>query len=129
MWIVLKVLVTAFALWVTSLLPGIDVPSDSLARRVLTLVVVAVVFGVINAVLKPIIKVVGCALYVLTLGLITFVVNAALLLLAAWVCGKLGFPFQIDSFWWALAGSVVISVVGFVLHLLIPDRLDERKHA
>lgn len=119
--ILLKVVVTALALWVACLLPGIGIGAGDLAKQAVTLIVVAIVFGVINAVLKPIIKTLGCAVYVLTLGLITFVVNGLLLLLTAWITGQLGFGFHVDGFWWAVFGSIVVSVVSFLLHLVIPE--------
>ncbi|MQA02898.1 MAG: phage holin family protein [Streptosporangiales bacterium] len=115
-----KIVITALALWAATLLPGISAGAGSGAERAVTLVVVACVFGVINAVLKPIIETVGCLFYVLTLGLFTFVVNAALLLLTAWITGKLGFGFQVDGFWWAVAGSIVVSIVSYLLHLALP---------
>ena len=71
---------TALAFWLATLLiPGITLNSDSVAETVTTLVLVAVIFGVVNAVLQPIIKTVGCGFYLLTLGLIALVVNGLLL--------------------------------------------------
>lgn len=119
--ILLKVVVTALALWVACLLPGIGTGQGGYAEQAVTLIVVAIVFGIINAVLKPIIKTLGCAVYVLTLGLITFVVNGLLLLLTAWITGQFGLGFHVDGFWWAVFGSIVVSVVSFLLHLVIPE--------
>ncbi|MGH3097971.1 MAG: phage holin family protein [Streptosporangiales bacterium] len=124
--ILLKVVITALALWVACLLPGIGIGGGDFARQAVTLIVVAIIFGIVNAVLKPIIKTLGCAVYVLTLGLITFVVNGLLLLLTAWLTGQLGFGFHVDGFWWAVFGSIVVSVVSFLLHLVIPE--PERHH-
>jgi len=76
----------------------------------------------VNAVLKPIIKTVGCAFYVLTLGLIALVVNALLLWLTSWVAGKLRLPFHITGFWAAFWGAIIISLVGWLLGILIGDR-------
>lgn len=121
-----KIVITALALWAATLLPGISAGAGTPAERAVTLVVVACVFGIVNAVLKPIIETIGCLFYVITLGLFTFVVNAALLLLTAWITGKLGFGFQVDGFWWALAGSIVVSVVGYLLHLALPEPRRER---
>src|SRR5215831_805364 len=75
----IRTAVTAVALWVaTALLSGISVHGGTTTKDVLTLLAVAVIFGLINAILKPIIKIFGCAFYILTLGLISFVVNALL---------------------------------------------------
>jgi putative membrane protein len=128
----IRVIVVAVALWVAALIVGgIRVgtevsPTSTTASTIGTLVVVAIIFGLVNAFLKPIIKVIGCPLYVLTLGLIGFVVNALLLWLVGWIAGNLSLPFAVDGFWAAFWGAIIISVVSFVLHLVIPDRLDQR---
>jgi putative membrane protein len=81
---------------------------------------------VVEELVKPVIKTLGCLLYALTLGLIGLVVNALLLLLVGWLADRLGLPFVVDGFWAAFWGAIVVSVVSAVLHLLIPDRLDAR---
>jgi putative membrane protein len=122
-----RVAVVAVALWVATLLvPGIDVTAGDRAVRVGTLVAVAIIFGLVNAVVKPVVKTLGCAFYILTLGLIAFVVNALLFLLVGWLAGRLGLPFVVDGFWAAFFGAIVVGVVSFVLHVAIPDRLDQR---
>ncbi|RFU41426.1 phage holin family protein [Actinomadura logoneensis] len=124
--IIIKVAITAVALWVAELLiRGITVTGDSAGRRALTLLGVAVIFGVVNAVLKPIIKTLGCAFYVLTLGLIGLVVNALLLLLTSYLAGRFDLPFHVDGFWPAFWGAIVVGVVGWLLHVLIPGDDDE----
>ncbi|NKZ07916.1 phage holin family protein [Actinomadura latina] len=120
--ILLKVGITAVALWAaTVLIAGISLGDQTTVRRVLTLVAVAVIFGLVNAVLKPIIKTLGCAFYVLTLGLIGLVVNALLLLLTSEVAQQLDLPFHVDGFWPAFWGAIVVGVVGWLLHLFLPD--------
>lgn len=123
----IRVAVVAVALWLTTVLvDGIVLGAGTTTARVGTLVVVAVIFGLVNAVLKPIIKVVGCPLYVLTLGLIGLVVNALLFLLVGFIADEAGLPFAVYGFWPAFWGAIVVAVVGFVLHFLIPDRYDQR---
>lgn len=100
---------TALAVW---LLPGLSIEADTTASKALILVVVAVILGVVNAVVKPFTQFVGACLIVLTLGLFLFVINALMLMLTAWVSQQLGFGFYVDGFWWALIGSIIISVVG-----------------
>jgi putative membrane protein len=120
-----KIVVTALALWATTILPGISLDGSSFWVNVGTLVAVAIIFGVVNAIIKPIIKTLGCAFYVLTLGLIALVVNALLFLLTGWLAGLLHLPFTVDGFWSALFGAIIVAVVSFVLHLIIPDSIDE----
>ena len=121
------VVVVAVALWVATLfVPGINNEASGSGARIATLLVVAVIFGLVNAFIKPIIKTVGCAFYVLTLGLISFVVNALLFLLVGWIADKVGLPFTVSGFWAAFFGAIVVAVVSFVLHVVIPDSIDER---
>jgi len=128
MTILLRILVSAAALGVAAwVVPGIVVSGHSNASKAGTLLVVAIIFGIINMLLKPIIKTIGCAFYVLTLGLVAIVVNGLLLWLASWVAGKLDLPFHITGFLAALAGALIVAVVSWGLHLLIPDRWDGKR--
>jgi len=123
----IRVVVIAVSLWVATLVvPGIDNSAGTTGSRIGTLVVVALIFGLINATLKPLIKTIGCAFYLLTLGLIGLVVNALLFLLVGYLAGAIGLPFTVDGFGPAFVGAIVVAVVSFVLHVLIPDRLDQR---
>jgi putative membrane protein len=111
----LRLLLTACALWVAvRLVPGITFTGTTLA-----LVGVALVFGVVNAVLKPILTVLTCPLIVITLGLFTFVVNAVLLLITARLSQALGLGFAVDGFWPAFWGGLLIGLTSAVLSLLV----------
>jgi putative membrane protein len=119
----LRVLVSAAALGVaTWVVPGIELTAASGWSKTGTLLVVALIFGVINATLKPLIKVVGCAFYVLTLGLIALVVNGLLLWLTSWIAGQLTLPFHITGFWAAFWGAIIVGLVSWLLNLLVGDR-------
>ncbi|HEX6074547.1 MAG TPA: phage holin family protein [Micromonosporaceae bacterium] len=125
--ILIKVGITAVALWVATLLvPGISVGSDDVLTQIVTLILVAVIFGLINAVLKPIIKIFGCAFYLFTLGLIALVVNGLLFLLVGWIAEQIDVPFEVANFWpAAVLGALVVGVVSFVLNLIVPDGKDD----
>ncbi|MCP9968383.1 MULTISPECIES: phage holin family protein [Actinomadura] len=124
--ILLKVAITAVALWVsTVLIEGITLGDQSTGRRIVTLLAVAVIFGLVNAILKPVIKTLGCAFYVLTLGLIGLVVNALLLWLTSELAQELDLPFHVTGFWPAFWGAIVVGVVGWLLHVLVPDGKDK----
>jgi len=119
----IRVLITAVALAVATVtVSGIQLRAGSTVSKVLTLIVVALIFGIVNAVLKPIAKTVGCLFYVLTLGLIGLVVNGLLLLLTSWVAGKLSLPFHITGFWAAFWGAIIVGVVGWLLNMFVGDR-------
>ncbi|MBU8858177.1 phage holin family protein [Micromonospora marina] len=119
--------ITAVALWIATLIvPGVEVSGRNTGSTVLTLIVVALVFGVVNAVLKPLIKVFGCVFYLLTLGLFALVVNALLFLLTDWIAGVLKLPFHVDGFWAAFWGAIVVAVVSWLISVVVPDRLENR---
>ena len=118
----LRLLVSAAALSVaTWAVPGITLPTASGWSKAGTLIVVALIFGLINATLKPLIKVVGCAFYILTLGLAALVVNGLLLWLASVIAGDLTLPFHVAGFWAAFWGAIIVGLVSWLLHLLIGD--------
>ncbi|MEO3826007.1 phage holin family protein [Actinomadura sp. B10D3] len=124
--ILLKVAITAVALWVsTVVIDGITLGDQTTGRRIVTLLAVAVIFGLVNAILKPLIKTLGCAFYVLTLGLIGLVVNALLLWLTSELAQELDLPFHVSGFWPAFWGAIVVGVVGWLLHVLVPDKDDD----
>jgi putative membrane protein len=123
MGLIVRLAVNAFTLWLSTLIiKGITVEGTA-GRKVLTLVLVAALFGIINAVLRPIIKTIGCWAYFLTLGLISLVVNGALLMLTSYLADKINLSFHVDKFWpTAVLGALLISIVSWVLNLLIPDK-------
>lgn len=120
--ILVGIIVSAAALGVAAwVVPGIVVTGHSDTSKAETLLAVAVIFGVINAVLKPLIKTVGCAFYVLTLGLVAIVVNGLLLWLASYVAGQLKLPFHVTGFVAAVEGALIVGVVAWVLNLVLGD--------
>lgn len=121
--VLLRILACAAALAVaTAVVPGIQLHGGSLTHKALTLVAVALIFGAVNAVLKPIAESVGCALYVLTLGLLALVVNGLLLWLTSAIAGALHLPFHVTGFVPAVFGAIVVGVVSWVLNLVMRDR-------
>ncbi|MFU8850895.1 phage holin family protein [Micromonospora sp. SL1-18] len=118
---------TAIALWITTLIvPGVEVTGRNAADTALTLVVVALIFGVVNAVLKPIIKVLGCVFYLLTFGLFAFVVNALLFLFTNWIAQGLQLPFHVEGFGAAFWGAIVVAVVSWLISTVVPERREGR---
>jgi putative membrane protein len=120
--ILIRVVITAVALWVaTVFVKGISVDTTDTSKKIWTLLAVAVIVGVINAFLKPIIKTLGCAFYVLTLGLVALIVNAFLLELASVIADKLDLPFHVSSFWPAFWGAIIVGVVSWLLNMFVSD--------
>lgn len=120
--LIIRLIVNAIALWVATLIvSGIEVESASTQEEIITLLVVAAIFGVVNVVVRPIVSLLSLPLYVLTLGLFIFVVNALMLLLTSWIAGLFDVPFNVDGFWSAVLGGLVIAFVSWLLSLLLPD--------
>lgn len=118
--LILTVLVTAVALLAsTYVVDGIDVTETTWPAKITTLLLVAVIFGVVNAIVKPIVKLIGCGIYVLTLGLFGLIVNALLFLLVGWFAEQFGLGFEVDGFWAGFWGAIVVWVVSFVLNLAL----------
>jgi putative membrane protein len=123
-----KVVVNALAIWVATLVvSGVSVsgPDSTATGTALTFLVLGLLFGLVNAVVKPVVKVLAFPLYLLTLGLITFVVNALMLELTAWLSGHTSLTLRLDSFWpTAVLAALVVSFVSLVLHAILPDGKD-----
>ncbi len=97
----------ALATW---LVPGIRLESDTPVRKVLTLAGVAVVFGVLNLVIKPIFQLFGSCLILLTLGLFLLVIDAAMLKVTSSASEAMGLPWRVDSWWAAFFGALIVSI-------------------
>ncbi|ONI67989.1 hypothetical protein BWI15_33575 [Kribbella sp. ALI-6-A] len=125
--LIIKLLANAAALAVaTWVVGGITLQAESTGRKVLTLLIVAAIFGLVNAVVKPIAKLLSLPFIILTLGLLIFVINALMLLLTSWITGKLDVQFHVDGFVAALLGSLVITLVGVLLNAVLPDEAEIR---
>ena len=113
-WIVMA-LALAVAAWTV---PGIDVTDQNGTIAVLLM---AVVFGLVNAFIRPLITLLSCPLVLLTLGLFTLVINGICFSLASWFAQMLGIGFVVNGFWPAFWGAIVVSIVSFLLSLFLPD--------
>jgi putative membrane protein len=125
--LLLKIAINGVALWVTTLVvSGVkivvdDNAPDATKQKVITVLLVAVVFAAVNTLVKPLVKIATFGLFLLTLGLITFVINALMLLLTSKICEHYHVRFHVDSLGAALLGALVISVVSIALHAMLPD--------
>ena len=123
----IKVVVNAIAIWIATLVTGIKLSGGS-TGKILTFLFIGLLFGLVNAVVKPVVKLFTFPFYVLTLGLITFIVNALMLELTAWLSKHTSLQLHIDDFFWqAIGAALVVSFVSLVLNLVLPDSLrDDR---
>jgi len=118
-WVVVNALALAAAAW---LIDGISVSGGSTEDRVITLVLVALIFGVINAVVAPVLKLLSLPFIILSLGLFLIVINAAMLMLTSWISGEVGLGFNVAGFWTAVIGAIVVTLATWILEAVLPDR-------
>ena len=112
-----RLLVNAAALWVaTRIVPGVTYTGDWLP-----FLGVALVFGVINAFIRPVAKILTFPIIIVTLGLFALIVNGLMLELTAWLSGELGLGFHVAGFWAAFWGALVVSIVSMLLSVLVAD--------
>jgi len=117
----IRLLVNAAALWVaTQLVPGV-----TYAGGPLPMLAVALVFGVVNAILRPIAIVLTFPILIVTLGLFTFVINGVMLWLTSSLSDALGLAFHVSGFWAAFWGALVVTVVSWALSMLLRDAARE----
>lgn len=118
MWFLARLLINAAALWIaTEIVPGVEQRGPWTS-----LLLVALVFGLLNALVRPILKLLTCPLIVLTLGLFTFVINAVVLWLTSAVSESFGLGFHVEGFVPAFLGALVVTVVSVLLSLVLKDR-------
>jgi len=116
--LILRLIINAIALFAATQvgIPGLRFDGDWK-----TIVVVAFIFGLVNALIRPLLALLTCPLILLTLGLFTLVVNAAMLALTGWLAQQFNLGFVVDGFWAAFVGALVVSLVSWALTLLIRD--------
>ncbi|WP_133541440.1 phage holin family protein [Microbacterium sp. BK668] len=126
----IRVVVNAFAIWVVTLIPALQVtviafPPGETLQYVLTLLIVAAIFAVVNTIIGTIIKIISIPLYILTLGLIGLLINGFLLWLTAWITSFWSWGLRVDDFWWGVVAALVITIINWVAGIFLrPKRRD-----
>lgn len=119
----LRMVINGVALYAAiALVPGIQPENPD----PISYVWLALIFGILNALLKPLIVLLTCPFYLLTLGLFSLLVNTGLFYLTGWLGRQFNVGFTIDSFWSALLGALVVSVIGMVFNVILKDELKGR---
>jgi putative membrane protein len=116
--VVVNAVALAVAIW---LVQGITLTGDTEGERLAALLVVAAVFGAVNAFVRPIVTLLALPFILLTLGLLLLVINGLMLLLTSWLSGQIGLGFDVDGFWAAVVGAIVVSVVTWLMEILLPS--------
>lgn len=117
-----KLIVNAVALWVTTLLvAGVRVEpyAPDAVAVLLTYLLISLIFGFVNGFIGGFVRIVAFPLYVLTLGLLSFIVNGLLLLLVGAISDAIGFGLVIDGFWWGVLGAFVLGIISWILGVLV----------
>lgn len=118
---IIRLLVNAFALWVAiQVVPGIVYDGTTTS-----LVMIALIFGVINAFVRPLIVLLTCPLVFLTLGLFLLVINTLMLALTEWVSDAFSLGLYIEGFWATFFGAIIISIVSGIINVVLKDTREE----
>ena len=122
----IRLLINGLAFYAAvSLLPGIT----ALSSNPVNYIVLALIFGVLNAILKPILTLLTCPFILLTLGLFTLVINTALFYLTGWIGQQFDYGFTVSGFWTALLGALIVSVVGMIGEMIFRTELKTRRRS
>jgi putative membrane protein len=117
-----RVLINAIALWLTTLIVGgvsVTPYESDVFATIVTYLLVSLIFGLVNATVGNVIRIVAFPLYVLTLGLVSLVVNALLLLLVDWISSLIGFGLEVDGFWWGVLAALVLGLISWLLTIVL----------
>jgi putative membrane protein len=122
-----RVAVNAFAIWIVSLIPALQVvliafPPGEWLQVALTALLVGVIFAIVNTIIGTVIKVLAFPLYILTLGLISLVINGFLLWLTAWITSFWSFGLRVEHFWWGVVAAVIISLINWIFGIILRPR-------
>lgn len=114
--VVADAIALGLAVW---LFDGISLTDKSTEDQVITLLLVAVILGLVNAIVSPLVKLLSLPFIVLTLGLFLLVINALMLLLTSWIAGEVGLAFHVDGFWTALLAALVVTIASSIIEAVL----------
>ncbi|MFD4961128.1 phage holin family protein [Microbacterium sp. NPDC058389] len=125
----LRIVVNAFAIWVVTLIPTLQVtvvpfPPGETLQTVLTYLIVAAIFALVNTIIGTVIKVLAFPIYILTLGLIGLLINAFLLWLTAWLTHWWNWGLRVEDFWWGVVAAIIISLINWVFGIILRPKKD-----
>ncbi len=122
-----RIVVNAFAIWIVTLIPVLQVtdvafPPGEWLQLTLTLLLVGLVFALVNTIIGTVLKVLAFPLYILTLGLISLVINGFLLWLTAWITSFWSFGLRVEHFWWGVVAALIISFINWIFGIILRPR-------
>ncbi|MGP3533665.1 phage holin family protein [Microbacterium sp. RD1] len=121
---VVRVIINAFAIWIVSLVTVLQVrliafPPGEWLQVALTALLVGAIFAIVNSIVGTVLKVLAFPLYILTLGLISLVINGFLLWLTAWITSLWDFGLRVEHFWWGVVAALIITVINWILGVIL----------
>ena len=124
-----RVVINAFAIWVCTLIPALTVtvtafPPGETLQYVLTLLIVAAIFAIVNTFIGTIVKIIAIPLYILTLGLISLIINGFLLWLTAWITSFWGWGLTVGDFWWGVVAALLITIINWIFGIILRPQSD-----
>lgn len=122
-----RILVNAFALWLTTLIVGgvgdqgvwVTPVTDGNIGQILTYIIVALIFGLVNGTLGKVVRVISIPLYIITLGLFSLIVNGIMIAVVVWLSDLAGFGLHVDGFWWGVLAALVLAILSGILNALL----------
>jgi len=129
---IIRVVINAFAIWVVSLIAALQVdvtpfPPGGDLQLVLTLLAVGAIFALVNTIIGTVVKILAFPLYLLTFGLIGFVINGFLLWLTAWITSGFGWGLTVGHFWWGVLAAILISLINAVFGFILRPQKKKRR--
>ena len=120
----IRVVINAFAIWVVTLIPALQVsviafPPGETLQLVITLLAVAAIFAIVNTIIGTVIKVLAFPLYILTLGLISLIINGFLLWLTAWLTQWWNWGLRVEDFWWGVLAALIITIINWIFGIIL----------
>jgi putative membrane protein len=124
-----RIVVNAFAIWVVTLIPALMVtvvpfPPGGTLQEVLTYLIVAAIFAIVNTIIGTVLRVLAFPLYILTLGLFSLIVNGFLLWLTAWLTHWWTWGLRVEDFWWGILAALIITVINWVAGIFLRPSKD-----
>lgn len=129
---IVRVIVNAFAFWVAALIPALQItvtafPPGETLQIALTYLAIGAIFALVNTIVGTVVKIIAFPLYILTFGLIGFVINGFLLWLTAWVTSGFGWGVAVGDFWWTVLAALVISLINAVFGFILRPQKKRRR--
>lgn len=129
---IIRSVVNGFALWVLSLIPLLQItvtpfPPGRDLQLVITLVALGALFGLVNSIIGTVIKIVAFPLFLLTLGLISLLLNGVLLIITAWITGFWSWGLDVGSFWPGVLAGILLSIINWIFGIILRPQRKKRR--